>query len=192
MPSTPLFAPDEFFSQQSPSLAGAAIILLFTGVVAVASAVPYADQLPFEVTLGALVFSVLIGGLIGAAGIWLVSTAVVYLLTATVGGTGTVARTAANIGWASLPLLLMNTVSTLTLWALAFTGNAPAIEVTQMRLPSWLLVFNAITSLIGAVWLGYLLTYAIRDARNLDIRRSAGVAGIVVTILLLNTFVRLF
>lgn len=187
MPSTPLFAPDEFFAQRSPSLAGAAIILLFTGVVAVASAVPYADQLPFEVTPEVLLFSVLIGGLIGSAAIWVVSTVAVYLLTAIAGGTGSIARTAANIGWASLPLLLLNTTSTLTLWVLAFTGNAPPITMTQMQLPSWLLLFNAVTGLIGYVWLGYLLTYAIRDARNLNIRRSACVAGIVIIIPLLDT-----
>jgi len=192
MPSTPLFAPDEFFSQRSPSLASAAIILLFTGVVAVASAVPYADQLPFKVTPEALVFSVLIGGLIGAAGIWTVSTVAVYLLTAVVGGTGSIARTAANIGWASLPLLLLNTISTLTLWVLASTGNAPPITMTQMQLPSWLLRFTAVIGVIGYVWLGYLLTYAIRDARNLEIRRSAGIAGIISIIPLLNTVLSLF
>jgi hypothetical protein len=64
--------------------------------------------------------------------------------------------------------------------------------MTQMQPPSWLLLFNVLTGVIGYVWIGYLLTYAIRDARNLDIRRSAGVAGIVIIIPLLNTALSLF
>ncbi|MBX0305764.1 YIP1 family protein [Haloarcula salinisoli] len=198
MPSTPLFAPDEFFSsdefsaQRSPSLAGAAIILILTNVVAVASGVPYADQFPSEFTPEGLVFVFLIAGLIGGAALWTVLTVAVYLLTAIVGGTGSIARTAANIGWASLPLLLRHTILALTIWVLTLTGDAPPIAMTQMQPPSPLFLFNLLTGVIAYVWLGYLFTYAIRDARNLDIRRSAGVAGIVIMIPLLNTALSLF
>lgn len=193
MPSTPLFGPGEFFAQRSPSLASASIILLFTGVVAVASAAPYVDQVTsVEITTETLVISILLGGLIGAAGIWIVSTVIVYLLTAIVGGNGSITQTAANIGWALLPLLFVNTISTITLWSVAFTGNSPSMTVTQMQLPPWLLLFNTVVGLIGYVWVGYILTYAIKHARNIDIRRSAGVAGIVVAIPVLNAVIGLF
>ena len=150
MPSTPLFAPREFFTQRSPSLAGAVIILLLTGIVAVASAAPYVDQFsPIEFSLSLLIFSILLGGAIGAAGIWTVSTVAVYLLTAVAGGSGSLSQVATNIGWASLPLLLMNSISTATIWALALFRTLPAMTPTQMQLPRWLLVFNAITGVIG-------------------------------------------
>mgnify|MGYP006272953439 CR=1 FL=1 len=192
MPSTPLFAPDEFFTQQSPSLASAAIILLLTGVVAVASAAPYVDQVtPIEFSTGMLVFSILLGGFIGAAGIWTVSTIAVYLLTAVTGGSGSLTRVAANIGWASLPLLLINAISTATVWGLAFFGNLPTVTLTQMQLPRWLLLFNTVIGVIGYLWIGYLLTYAIHDARKLDVRRSAIVAGIIVVIPILNAVANL-
>jgi hypothetical protein len=75
MPSTPLFTPREFFVRRSPSLASAAIILLCTGVVAVASAAPYVDRV--EPSTGMLVFSIHLGGVIGAVTSWAQSTTVV-------------------------------------------------------------------------------------------------------------------
>jgi hypothetical protein len=126
------------------------------------------------------------GGLIGAAGIWATSTIAVYLLTAVAGGSGSVTRVAANIGWAALPLLLVNTISTATIWGLALFGDLPTVTPTQMELPQWLLLFNTATGIIGYLWIGYLLTYAIYDARNLAVRRAALVAGIIVAIPILN------
>lgn len=187
MPSTPLFAPQEFYAQRSPSLTGAAIILLVTGIVAVASAAPYADQFtPGEFSIGLLMFSILFGGFVGAAGIWTGSTLAVYLLTAIAGGSGSLTRVAANIGWASLPLLLVNAILTITIWSLAFVGNLPMMTQTQMQLPQWLLLFNTSIGIIGYLWIGYLLTYAIHDARDLDVRHSAIVAGVIIVIPVLN------
>ena len=187
MPSTPLFAPREFFAHRSPSLTSAAIILLLAGIVAVASAAPYVDQFsPIEFSIGLLTFSILMGGLIGAAGIWATSTIAVYLLTAVAGGSGSVTRVAANVGWAALPLLLVNTISTVTIWALALVGYLPTVTPTQMQLPQWLLLFNTATGIISYLWIGPLLTYAIHDARNLAVRRAAFVAGVIVVIPALN------
>lgn len=102
-----------------------------------------------EFSIGLLVFSILMGGLIGAAGIWATSTSAVYLLTAVAGGPGSVTRVAANIGWAALPLLLVNAISTVTIWALALFGYLPTVTPTQMQLPQWLLLFNTATGIIG-------------------------------------------
>jgi hypothetical protein len=187
MPSTPLFAPGEFFTRRSPSLASAAIIVLLAGIVAVASAAPYVDQFsPIEFSVGLLVFSILFGGLLGAAGVWTVSTVAVYLLTAVAGGSGSLTRVAGNIGWALLPLLLVNTITTATAWALALFGSHPTVAPAQMQLPRWLLLFNTVTGVIGYLWIGYLLTYAIHDARGLAVRRSALIAGVLVVLPILN------
>lgn len=187
MPSTPLFAPREFYAQRSPSLTGAAIILLLTGIVAVASAAPYANQFTSaEISIGLLVFSISLGGVIGGACIWTVATIAVYLLTAVAGGSGSLTRVAANIGWASLPLLLVNAIVTITIWGLAFFGNLPMMTQAQMQLPQWLLLFNTVISTIGYLWIGYLLAYAIHDARDLDVRHSAIVAGVIIVIPVLN------
>ncbi|KTG22991.1 YIP1 family protein, partial [Haloferax profundi] len=179
-------------TQRSPSLASAAIILLLTGIVAVASAAPYVGQFTqVEFSTGLLVFSILFGGLIGAAGVWTVSTILVYVLSAVAGGSGPLTRIAANIGWASLPLLMVNTITTLTIWSLSYFGTLPRISLTQMQFPQWLLLFNTLIGVIGYLWIGYLLTYAIHDARNLVVRRSAVIAGIVVVIPVLNAAVNL-
>ncbi|MFC6941252.1 YIP1 family protein [Salinirubellus sp. GCM10025818] len=187
MPSTPLFAPGEFFTRRSPSLASAAIIVLFAGIVAVASAAPYVDQFSsIEFSVELLVFSILFGGLLGAAGVRTVSTVAVYLLTAVAGGSGSLTRVAANIGWALLPLLLVNTITTATIWAVALFGSLPTVTPAQMQLPRWLLLFNTVTGVIWYLWIGYLLTYAIHDARSLTVRRSVLIAGVLVVPPILN------
>lgn len=188
MPSTPLFAPQEFFSQRSASLGGAVVILILTGVVAVASAVPFLDQFSqIEFTPGLIAFSVIVGGLIGAAGIWTVSTVAVYVLSALAGGSGSLARVAANVGWALLPLLLVNTITTIASWLLALFGGFSPMNPAQLQLPLWLRLANGGIGVIGYLWIGYLLTYAIQDARRLTVRRSAVIAGIIVLPLFLNT-----
>jgi hypothetical protein len=182
MPSTPLFVPRQFFVQRTPSLISAAVILYLTGVVAVTSGAPFVNQASgFELPLAVILVAVLIGGGIGAAGIWVGSTVLVYLLSQAVGGSGSVTRTAANVGWAALPLLVVNTVSTATVLVLYATGRLPTITSPE-AMPFWLVAFNALTGLLGYLWIGYLLTYAIQDARDLDVRRAGLVAGLVITI----------
>jgi hypothetical protein len=39
-------------------------------------------------------------------------------------------------------------------------------------MPFWFVVFDVFTGLLGYLWIGYLLTYAIHDARHLDVRRA--------------------
>ncbi|MFC6823623.1 YIP1 family protein [Halopelagius fulvigenes] len=192
MPSTPLFEPSEFFARRSPSLSGAAIILLLAGIVAVASAAPFMDQYsPIEFSTEMLVFSVLFGGLLGAVVIWTVSTIAVYLLSALAGGSGPLSQVAANIGWALLPLLLMNTITTATIWIFASFGGLPTVTPTRMQYPSWLVLFNSVIGVVGYLWIGYLLTYAISEARNLAVRRSAVIAGLVVLFPILNALLSL-
>lgn len=128
-----------------------------------------------------ILVAVLIGGGIGAAGIWVGATVLVYLLSQAVGGSGSVTRTAANVGWATLPLLIVNSVSTATVLVLYFFGGLPTITAPE-TMPFWLVAFNALTGLVGYLWIGYLLTFAIQDARDLDIRRAGLVAGLVITI----------
>jgi hypothetical protein len=182
MPSTPLFAPRQFFAQRTPSLIGAAAIFYLTGVVAVTSGAPFVNQASgFELPLAVILVAVLIGGGIGAAGIWMGSTVLVYLLSQAAGGSGSVTRTAANIGWAALPLLIVNSISTATVLALYFLGGLPSITSPE-AMPFWLVALNALTGLVGYLWIGYLLTYAIHDARDLDVRRAGLVAGLVITI----------
>ncbi|WP_380678255.1 YIP1 family protein [Salinigranum sp. GCM10025319] len=182
MPSTPLFAPRRFFAQRTPSLFGAAVILYLTGVVSVASGIPFVTQTNgFSFSIGAMLVALLLGGAFGAAGIWVVSTVLVYLLSQAAGGSGSVARTAANVGWAAFPLLVVNSLSTATVLVLFFTDRLPAITVPG-AMPTWLVVLNALTGLAGYLWIGHLLTYAISDARDLDVRRARVVAGLVIAI----------
>lgn len=190
MPSTPLFDPKDFFAQQTPSLVSAAVILYLTGVVAVASAAPFIDQfVSVDFSIGLLIFSVLAGGAFGAIGIWVVSTVLVYLLSLIAGGSGSVGRTAANIGWASLPLLFVNVITTAIIWILHFIGVLSGLRSPQF--PLWLLLFNTSVSILGYFWIGYLLTYAIHDARNLAVRRATLIAGLVVVIPILSSITSL-
>ena len=185
MPSTPLFAPREFFATRTPSLLGAAAILYLTGVVSVTSGVPFVQQTTgLDLSLGAALAAVLLGGALGAVGIWVVATALVYLVSQALGGSGSVTRTAANVGWAAFPLLVVNSVSTATVLALWATGRLPTV-VSSDAMPFWLVAFNGLTGLVGYLWIGYLLTYAVHDARGLAVGRAGLVSGLVVTVPLL-------
>jgi hypothetical protein len=182
MPSTPVFAPGQFFVRRTPSLAGAAIILYLTGVVAVTSGAPFVNQTSgFDLPLEVILVAVLIDGGTGAAGIWAASTVLVYLLSQAAGGSGSVTRTAANVGWAALPLLVVNSISTATVLVLYATGQLLAITSPE-AMPFWLIAFNALACLIGYLWICYLLTYAIHDAHDIDVRRAGLAAELVITI----------
>lgn len=192
MPSTPLFNPRGFFEKRTPSLAGAALILYATGVVAVASAAPFVNQFSaIDLSTSMLIVSVLIGGGVGTVGIWTVSTVLVYLLSSVAGGSGPVTQTAVNIGWAALPLLFVNTISTAMMWLLHFVGELPTFTPTQAQLPFWFVLVNTTIGVLGYLWIGYLLTYAVHDARDLAVRRAAPIAGFVVLIPIANAVVNL-
>ena len=192
MPSTPLFAPEEFFTQRTPSLLSAGMILLLAGIVAVASAAPYINQVSsIEFSTGTLIVSVLIGGAIGAAGIWIVGTVAVYLLTAVAGGSGSVVRVAANVGWSSLPLLLVNTISTVIIWALALSGELSMVTPPEIQFPSWLRVFSAVLCCFGFLRNRYNPTYGIHHARRLPVRKSGINAGTIVFLPILSNVFRL-
>lgn len=185
MPSTPLFDPRGFFDKCTPSLAGAVLILYATGVVAVASAAPFVNQFSaLEFSTSMLMVSILIGGGVGAVGIWTVSTVLVYLLSSAAGGSGPVTQTAVNIGWAALPLLFVNTISTALIWLLYVVGELPTL--TQAQLPFWLVLFNTTIGVLGYLWIGYLLTYAVHDARDIAVRRAAPIAGFVILLPIVN------
>lgn len=189
MPSTPLRSPREFFSQRTPSLSSAAIILYVIGVIAVSSGVPSLDQVTsVETSPGLALFAVLLGGAFGAAGIWAVYTIVIYLTTAVVGGSGTFKQTAANVGWGLLPLLFVNTISSVVVWLLYIVGEAPTITPTHVQLPLWLDAINGVINTVGYIWIGYIFVYAIHDARNVSIRRAAVIAGLISLISVIYSF----
>ncbi|ELZ28497.1 hypothetical protein C474_15364 [Halogeometricum pallidum JCM 14848] len=180
MPSTPLFDPERFFVERTPSFLGAAGIVYAIGVVSVASGVPLFEQaVGSELSPVSIVAAVLLGGAVGAVGIWAVFTAVVYVLSGLLGGSGSLARTAANVGWGQLPGLLASACTTGGVWLLYLTGGLPTLTPTHAQLPLWLVLFQVTTNAVGYLWIGYLFAYGIREARNLPLRRAAAVAGIV-------------
>jgi len=181
MPSTPLVRPREFFEERTPSLIGAAIILYAAGVFAVSTGAPFVGQLTdLELSTQMLIIGVLFGGAVGAAGIWITYTVVVYLATAVIGGSGSLARTAAYVGWGLLPLLIANAVYSLVVWSLYASGQLPTISLATQQEPFWLQLVNVATGVVGYVWIGWLLTYAIHEARNVSVRHAGVIVGIIV------------
>lgn len=181
MPSTPLFKPRAFFEERTPSLLGAAVILYAAGIFAVSTGAPYVGQLTdVDPSPRMLVIGVLVGGAVGAAGIWITFTVIVYLVTAVVGGSGPLRKTAANVGWGLLPLLIVNALYGLIVWSLFAGGQLPMISPATLQEPLWLRLVNVTTSVIGYIWIGWLLTYAIHDARNVSVRRAGAIAGVIV------------
>jgi len=143
MPSTPLVRPHEFFEERTPSLLGAALILYAAGVFAVSTGAPYVGLLTDrDLSTQMLAIGVLVGGAVGAAGIWITYTAVVYLATAVVGGSGALGRTAANVGWGLLPLLVANAAYSLVVWTLYASGQLPTVSPATQQVPPRLQLLN--------------------------------------------------
>lgn len=183
MPSTPLFAPGEFFAERTPSLPRAAAVLYLAGVAAVSTGAPYVGRTTgLGLSTRQVVVGVLIGGGVGAATVWVSATVVVYLATAVVGGSGSFWRTASYVGWGFLPLFLGNVLYGAVVWTLYATGQLPAVDPATLQEPLWLGLLNVATSVVVAAWIGYLLTYAIHEARDVAIRHAVVIAGVLVLV----------
>lgn len=103
-------------------------------IVAVASAVPYANRvLPTDFSTGLLDLSVVISDAIGVAGIVVMATLIIYLFASTAGGAGSLTDTAAVVGWSSLPILLLNTLGTAIIWTLSYLGQLPPVTAANRR-----------------------------------------------------------
>lgn len=114
MPSTPLVDPRAFFAERNPSLRGAAAILHFAGIAPVSTGAIATGRFgPADLSGWLLLLAVLVGAAGGAIVIWMVYAVGICLATAVAGGTESFTRTAANVGWSLIPLLLGNVVASL-------------------------------------------------------------------------------
>ncbi|QLG26565.1 YIP1 family protein [Halorarum halophilum] len=178
MPSTPLFDPRAFFTERNPSLRGAAAILYFAGIAPVSTgAIATGGFGPADVTGWLLLLAVLVGAAGGAVVIWTVYAVGIYLATAVAGGTGSFTRTAANVGWSLLPLLLGNVVTSLARWGVYLSGRLSGEG--SVRFPSWLDGLSLVVAVGCYLWIGYLLVYAIEDARDVSVQHATVIAAIV-------------
>lgn len=154
--------------------------MYLAGVFAVSTGASYLGQVTdVNPSTTTIIIGVLIGGAVGAAGIWVTYTVVVYLATAVVGGSGTISRAAANVGWGLLPLFVVNACYSVFVWTLYLSGLLPTISPTTMQAPIWLRLLNMATTVLGFLWIGYVLTYAIEDARNVSRKHATIIAGLV-------------
>ena len=178
MPSTPLFEPRDFFAERNPSLRGAAAILFLSVITPVSTgAIATGRFSPVDVTGWVLLVVVLVGATGAAAVLWSVYAVSIYLVTAVAGGTGSFTRTAANVGWSLLPLLLGNVVTSLARWGVYLSERLPGGG--SVRFPPWLDDLSPVVAVVCYLWIGYLLVYAINDARDVSVRRATVIAATV-------------
>lgn len=178
MPSTPLLDPRAFFAERNPSLRGPAAILFFAGLAPVSTGAIATGRFgPVDVTGWLLLLAVLVGAAIGAAVIWAVYAVGVFLATAVAGGTGSFTRTAANVGWSLLPLLVGNVITSLARWGVYLSGRLSGEE--SVRFPPWLDGLSLVAAVVCYLWIGYLLVYAIEDARDVSVQRATVIAAVV-------------
>jgi hypothetical protein len=187
MPYTPLANPRAYFTGTNPSLGGAVVILFLAGISAVSTGTIVVERT--DSSFLELGFAVLAGAVLSSGILWLLHVTAVYFLTSVAGGTGSVTQTAAYVGWALSPLAVTNTILAIVIWGSYFLGYVPAQGTGGVVFPQWTVDLTVVFSLVGSLWTGYLLVFAVREARNVSSRRSWLIAG---TITLVSVLVTLF
>ncbi|WP_435097433.1 Yip1 family protein [Halarchaeum sp. P4] len=192
MPSTPsvltlLTDPDGFFAAKEPDDWGylrPVLVVAGTGLLGAVSAYLMTSlvlaALPEDAqSVGAFI------GLIGAAGgflgpflIWGVLAVVFFLISALFDGEGSLKKTAAYVGWGFLPQLLGSVVS-LALTYVGLQGITPPSDAAQYQAfvqqlqsrPIFLL--SSVLGVVFLLWAGFVWTFALKHARDLDLRQAA-------------------
>lgn len=184
--------PASFFEHEArdPGVRRPATVVAFVAVLGLLSAIPV-----FQATLSALppeasAFAAIgiaigaIAGLLGPFVVWLVYTALFYLLSLVFDGTGEFRDLFAVVGWGFAPRVISSLVGTVILFVV-FSGtdfSDPAqVQQFQRSFPtSPLGLTSQGVSVLVSLWSAWIWTHAVANARGLTVRQAAIVVGVIV------------
>ncbi|MFC7045773.1 Yip1 family protein [Halobacteriaceae archaeon GCM10025711] len=192
-----LVNPDRFFRQQAadPRFRGPAAVMFVYVVVAVASSLvtvkPVMDAMPAEVGAFASFTYVVtaVGAAIGTLIFWLVYAGVFYLVSMYFGGTGRFTTTLKLVAWGFFPAIFAAVVSSAALYSVFQGIQLPADPTATGQFVSQLMTDPLVrmTTVVGfafTLWQAFLWTFAVRYARDIDLRQAAITVGIPVGLML--------
>jgi len=136
------------------------------------------DQI--ELILSMTYYGMLISPFIATIVSWLIISAVLYLLSALFGGKGSLRNLAKLVAYSYIPVIILSPVSIYL-----------SYETAQQLLYGFKssLIPNTILGITTALWQSVYWVFAVKNARNLELRKSAIVAGVVfIAYLLLTTY----
>ncbi|GGL30337.1 hypothetical protein GCM10009037_12540 [Halarchaeum grantii] len=180
--------PNGFFAAKEDAeewgLLRPALLVAATGVVGAASAYLMTSlvvsALPEDAQgVGAFIGVVgALGAFVGTVLIWGVLAVVFFALSALFDGEGSLKKTLAYVGWGYLPQLLGSVVS-LALTYVGLRGLTPPSDasqyqafVQQLQQRPIFLVSTAV-GVVFLLWAGFVWTFALKHARDLDVRQAA-------------------
>ncbi|MGC9436078.1 MAG: YIP1 family protein [Methanomicrobiales archaeon] len=182
-----LTRPQDFFEGlETPwPLRGPALVVLATGLLAGATAIPVTrltfEMLPAEAAAyaGIGLVAAVVGAVIVTLVLWVVTAAIAHGLSALFGGDGAFRRTLAAIGYGYVPMAIGTAISGILMWQLVATARVePVADPLQIQ--------DAITGLMSdplgqaatvvgilfLLWAANIWVFGLREARTLSTRHA--------------------
>lgn len=193
--------PAEFFDEESedPDLLTPAIIVLAAALLTVTSTLPMLDHVEQSLTGDAervwsiLYISSLVGGFLGDIIVWVVATAVIYVVTALAfDGDGPFLHNLALVGWGFVPAVIGGIVSTAGYYWV-FNNRSPGSVSSPQQVQSYMQALQSIPevqaltalTILVACWQGLIWAHAVKHGRDVAFREAAIAAAIPVVVMVL-------
>jgi len=202
MSANVLTNPDRFFGQrvENPSLWKPAVIVLLAAIASLGG------QLVIFQSMGAA-FGSGIGSIIGLVGLvvgfvgiflfWGVLAVLFYLISIAFGGKGGFLTTLKLTGWGYVPSIFSGIISSIATYSVLRDTTIPqspqavATFAQSIQNDPVLQTVSAI-GLVFTLWQGFIWTFALAHARDLELRQAAITVGIPVAVLLAFNLYSLF
>ena len=123
-----------------------------------------------EAMLNMTYFGMLLSPFIATLVFWLIISAILYVLSALFGGEGSFGNLTKLVAYSYIPVIILSPIS---IYLSYETAQQIFYGLKSSLLP------NAILRIATTLWQAVYWTFAVKNARNLDLRNSAIVAGIV-------------
>lgn len=123
-----------------------------------------------EAMLNMTYFGMLLSPFIATLVFWLIISAILYVLSALFGGEGSFGNLTKLVAYSYIPVIILSPIS---IYLSYETAQQIFYGLKSSLLP------NAILGIATTLWQAVYWTFAVKNARNLDLRNSAIVAGIV-------------
>jgi hypothetical protein len=187
-----LLVPDKFFREKGDDsrLARPALIVGIVGVLSAISAY-FVTQVTIQAVLPALPSGTqqymgiaiafgLIGGILGAYILWLVSTIVFFAISALFKGTGGFRKCLTFIGYGFLPQIIGGMINIYLMYQFASTVQIPRItdptlvnQIMQSLMSNPYFELATLVGILFLLWSANIWIFGLKYARNLEIRDAA-------------------
>lgn len=181
-----------------PGFAGPAVVVLLAAIAAVLSGLLLvrAVAASIEGGLGTVLANggvpLVVGGFVGVFVFWVLFAAAFHVISMAFGGEGDFATTLSLVGWGFLPRIVRGVVTAVGVYLALQNVSVPTDPaamgpfVQAMQSQSVYLVVSVL-GIALILWQGYIWTFAVEHARDLDRREAALTVALPVAVSILWT-----